>query len=215
MKLLSWIYNHVTHRMVRGFNMLTLGWTDGYSFIPAAFNMMASADPGKHIMGAASEIDKRKSGYKRRRETVCRKPDAAMAMIHNALKAGIQASYILMDTWFTNEPFINNILGEGLDVIGMLKDNKQLYCYQGRLYNLEALSRLVAFNRGGNAFDSITVTAKKFNIPVKLVFVRNRNKAGEYILLRNDPKTICELYNKNATDQLVCIPSGIYQGFIP
>jgi len=191
-ELLSWIYNHVTHRMVRGFNMLTLGWTDGYSFVPTAFNMMASADPGKHIMGAASGIDKRKSGYKRRREAICRKPDAAMTMIHNALKAGIQASYILMDTWFTNEPFINNILGEGLDVIGMLKDNKQLYCYQGRLYNLKALSKLVAFNRGGNVFGSITVTTKKFNIPVKLVFVRNRNKAGEYIILLT---TDCSLSN--------------------
>lgn len=191
-ELLSWIYNHVTHRMVRGFNMLTLGWTDGYSFVPAAFNMMASADPGKHIMGAAFGIDKRKSGYKRRRETTCHKPDAAMAMIHNALKAGIQASYILMDTWFTNEPFINNILGEGLDVIGMLKDNKQLYCYQGRLYNLKALSKLVAFNRGGNVFGSITVTTKKFNLPVKLVFVRNRNKAGEYIILLT---TDCSLSN--------------------
>lgn len=191
-ELLSWIYNHVTHRMVRGFNMLTLGWTDGYSFVPAAFNMMASADPGKHIMGAAFGIDKRKSGYKRRREATCHKPDAAMAMIHNALKAGIQASYILMDTWFTNEPFINNILGEGLDVIGMLKDNKQLYCYQGRLYNLKALSKLVAFNRGGNVFGSITVTTKKFNLPVKLVFVRNRNKAGEYIILLT---TDCSLSN--------------------
>lgn len=191
-ELLSWIYNHVTHRMVRGFNMLTLGWTDGYSFVPAAFNMMASADPGKHIMGAASGIDKRKSGYKRRREATCHKPDAAMAMIHNALKAGIQASYILMDTWFTNEPFINNILGEGLDVIGMLKDNKQLYCYQGRFYNLKALGKLVAFNRAGNVFGSITVTTKKFNIPVKLVFVRNRNKAGEYIILLT---TDCSLSN--------------------
>lgn len=191
-ELLSWIYNHVTHRMVRGFNMLTLGWTDGYSFVPAAFNMMASADSGKHIMGAASGIDRRKSGYKRRREAVCRKPDAAMTMIHNALKAGIQASYILMDTWFTNEPFINNILGEGLDVIGMLKDNKQLYCYQGRFYNLKALGKLVAFNRAGNVFGSITVTTKKFNIPIKLVFVRNRNKAGEYIILLT---TDCSLSN--------------------
>ena len=97
-----------------------------------------------------------------------------------------------MDTWFTNEPFINNILGEGLDVIGMLKDNKQLYCYQGRFYNLKALGKLVAFNRAGNVFGSITVTTKKFNIPIKLVFVRNRNKAGEYIILLT---TDCSLSN--------------------
>lgn len=56
--------------------MLTLGWTDGYSFVPAAFNMMASVGLGKHIMGVASRIDKRKSGYKRRQEVGCRKPDA-------------------------------------------------------------------------------------------------------------------------------------------
>lgn len=182
-ELLSWAYNHVTHKMVKVFNMLTLGWTGGYSFVPASFNMMASADSGKHIMGAASGIDRRKSGYRRRQEAVCHKPDAAMAIIHNALKAGIQASYILMDTWFTNKPFISSILSKGLDVIGMLKDNKQLYRYQGRLYNLKALSKLVAFNRAGNVFGSITVTTKKHSIPVKLVFVRNRNKAGEYIIL--------------------------------
>lgn len=98
--------------------MLTPGWTDGYSFVPVAFNMMASADPKKHIMGASSGIDKRKSGYKRRQEAVCHKPDAAMAMIRSALKAGICASYILMDTWFTNEPFINNILEKDWMLLG-------------------------------------------------------------------------------------------------
>lgn len=72
------------------------------------------------------------------------------------------------------------------------QDNKQLYCYQGRLYNLKALGKLVAFNRGGNVFGSITVTTKKFNLPVKLVFVRNRNKAGEYITLLT---TDCSLSN--------------------
>lgn len=56
----------------------------------------------------------------------------------------------------------------------MVKNNKQLYCYRGRL---------VAFNKAGNVIGSITVTTKKFNIPVKLVFVRNRNKADEYIIL--------------------------------
>ena len=146
-------------------------------------------------MGAASGIDRRKSGYERRQEAVSHKPDAAMAMIRNVLKAGIQASYVLMDTWFTNEPFIHNILSEGLDVIGMLKDSKQLCRYRGRLCNLKALSKLVAFNKAGNIFGSITVTTKKHGIPVKLVFVRNRNKAGEYIILLT---TDCSLRNSGA-----------------
>ena len=133
-ELPSWIYNHVTHRMVKGFNMLTLGWTDGYSFVPVAFNMMASADPGKHIMRAVSGIDRRKSDYKRRQEAVCHKPDAAMAMIHNALKAGIEAGYILMDTWFTNEPFVNRIHHQ---IKCLLSQNPTPF-YRGRLSSTQS-----------------------------------------------------------------------------
>lgn len=45
-ELLSRVYDHVIHKTVKGFSMLTLGWTDGYSFVPIGFNMMASADGG-------------------------------------------------------------------------------------------------------------------------------------------------------------------------
>ncbi len=40
-ELLSRVYDHVIGKTVKGFNMLTLGWTDNYSFVPVAFNMMA------------------------------------------------------------------------------------------------------------------------------------------------------------------------------
>ncbi|MBO5596982.1 MAG: transposase [Oribacterium sp.] len=182
-ELLSWVFNHVTNKTVKGFNMLTLGWSDGYSFIPVGFNMMASTDDNKIISPESNDIDKRNSGYKRRQEARLHKPQAAIQMIHDALASGIKASYILMDTWFTNEPFINEILKEGLDVIGMLKDNKQLYWYNGRLYNLKALSKLIDRRKPGDIFGSIVVRTKTNNIPVRLVFVRNRNNRSEYIIL--------------------------------
>ena len=71
------------------------------------------------------------------------KPDAAIAMIRDALAAGIPAEYILMDTWFTNELFIKRILGCGHDVIGMLKNNRQMYHFNG-LYNLDSLAAYFA-----------------------------------------------------------------------
>lgn len=58
-------------------------------------------------------------------------------MIPDALLAGIRADYVLMDTWFINEPFIKDVIKEGIDVSGMLKDNKQRYSYKGKLYNLK------------------------------------------------------------------------------
>ena len=182
-ELLSYVYNHVTGRTVKGFNLLALGWTDGYSYIPVGFNMMASAKPGKRLNGIREGIDKRSNGYKARKNAILQKPEAAIRLIRNALAAGIRASCVLMDTWFTNEPFIEKILAEGLDVIGMLKDNQQYYIYQGHRYQLKSLGTLVSFRKPGNILYSITVRTGKKNIPVKLVFVRNRNNRSQYIVL--------------------------------
>ena len=182
-ELLSFVFNHVIGKTVRGFNMLALGWTDGFSFIPVGFNMMASAKPEKRITDADASIDKRSNGGKARKDAVLQKPEAAMKLICNALDAGIKASYVLMDTWFTNEPFIAQILDKGLDVIGMLKDNNQFYYYNGKKYNLKQIGKLVSFSKLGNILYSIQVKTGKKMIPVKLVFVRNRNKRSEYIII--------------------------------
>lgn len=189
-ELLSYVFNHVIGKTVKGFNLLTLGWTDGYSFIPVGFNMMASAKESKRIAPANASIDKRSNGGKARKNAVLQKPEAAMLLIRNALSAGIKASYVLMDTWFTNEPFIANILAEGLDVIGMLKDNKQRYIYKGKKYNLKQPGKLVSFHRPGDILFSIQVSTGKQNIPVKLVFVRNRNKCSDYIVLLSTDCTL-------------------------
>lgn len=189
-ELLSYVFNHVIGKTVKGFNLLTLGWTDGYSFIPVGFNMMASAKESKRIAPANASIDKRSNGGKTRKNAVLQKSEAAMLLIRNALSAGIKASYVLMDTWFTNEPFIANILAEDLDVIGMLKDNKQRYIYKGKKYNLKQLGKLVSFHRPGDILFSIQVSTGKQNIPVKLVFVRNRNKCSDYIVLLSTDCTL-------------------------
>lgn len=182
-ELLSFVYDHVIHKTVRGFNLLLLGWTDGYSFLPVAFNMLASAKEEKRINPVNGSIDKRTNGAKAREDAVMKKPEAALALLHAALEAGIEASCVLMDTWFTNEPFIHAILDEGLDVIGMVKDNKQRYWYKGKLLSLKDLARHMQIDPFHNILGSVIVQTKKHGIAVKLVFVRNRNKKEEYIVL--------------------------------
>ena len=39
-ELLSTVYDHVSHKYLKGFQLLTLGWSDGYSFIPCNFSLM-------------------------------------------------------------------------------------------------------------------------------------------------------------------------------
>ena len=66
-ELLAFVFDHVIGKSVRGFNLLTLGWTDGFSFIPVAFNMLSSAKQEKRFKEINSKIDRRtmatKQGY--------------------------------------------------------------------------------------------------------------------------------------------------------
>ena len=98
------------------------------------------------------------------------KTEAAVLLIKNALKAGVKADYVLMDTWFTTEPMIADILETGMDVIGMVKQLKQCYIYKDKKYKLPELKKFVSFEGAGNIFGSLVVTTKT-GIPVKIVFV--------------------------------------------
>lgn len=182
-ELLARVYDHVEHKCQRGFTMLTLGWSDGYSFIPTGFNMLSSANKCNRYNEISDTIDRRSNGYRIRKESMMHKTDAAVHLIKNALNVGIKAQYVLMDTWFTTEPMISEILNLGLDTIGMVKQLKQRYTYNGKLYKLSELKKFVSFEGAGNIFGSLTVTTK-IGIPAKIVFVRNRNKKSEclYIL---------------------------------
>lgn len=64
----------------------------------------------------------------------------------------------------------------------MVKQLKQCYTYNGRQYTLPGLKKFVDFSGAGNIFGSLIVTTKT-GIPVKIVFVRNRNKKSECLYL--------------------------------
>lgn len=182
-ELLARVYDHVEHRFQKGFTLLTLGWSDGYSFIPVGFNLLSSAKKSNRYNEVSENIDHRTNDYKFRKESMMSKTDAAVLLIQRALQSGIKADYLLMDTWFTTEPMIRSVLDAGLDVIGMVKQLKQRYTYKGKKYTLHELKRMVRFEGAKNIFGSLVVTTKT-GIPVKIVFVRNRNKKSEclYIL---------------------------------
>ena len=182
-ELLARVYDHVEHKFQRGFTMLALGWSDGYSFVPVGFNLLSSANKNNRYQEISDNIDHRTNGYKTRKDSMLSKPEAAIKLIKNALDAGIIADYVLMDTWFTTEPFIKSILELGLDVIGMVKQLNQHYQFNGKTYTLPELQKFVDYNGASNIFGSLYVTTKN-GISVKIVFVRNKNKKSEclYIL---------------------------------
>ena len=66
----------MNHKYKRGFTMLTLGWSDGYSFIPTGFNLLSSAKKSNRYQEISEDIDHRTNGFRARKEALMKKTDA-------------------------------------------------------------------------------------------------------------------------------------------
>lgn len=133
-------HSSIKNRFYKGFRMLTLGWSDGFTFMPLDFALLSSLKG--QITGISAKIDKRCSGYKRRLEGLQSAPDVIPAMLERALLSGITAEYVLMDTWYTQQPLIKSIVDLGLEVIGMVKATNQRYIVNNRRVSLKELYSL-------------------------------------------------------------------------
>jgi hypothetical protein len=190
-ELLARCKDHTNNCYYKGFRMLTLGWSDGHTFIPTDFAMLSSQTAC--LNGINENIDKRSLGYKRRLEAFKKAPDLIPNMIDRTLQSGVQASYVLMDTWFTHAPLIRAVLKRGLDVIGMVKDTNQRYQVHGRNLSLKELYKEASMKKfkRTNVLRSITTTLSG-DILVKIVFIQHRSKKREWLAILSTDVTLEE-----------------------
>jgi hypothetical protein len=97
-----------------------------------------------------------------------------------------------MDSWFTTEPFVKSLSDLGQDVIGMVKDLKQRYDYNGRLYTLPQLAKIAMDRSNTHIYRSLMVRTIKHHLPVRIVFVRNRNKKSELLYILSTDNALSE-----------------------
>ncbi|MGI6332968.1 MAG: IS4 family transposase [Zhaonellaceae bacterium] len=191
-ELLARCFDHASQKMkfYKGFRMLTLGWSDGATFIPVDFSLLSSTK--SQINGISSKVDRRSSGYKRRLEALQTAPEQIPNMIKRAMDAGMDASYVLMDTWFTQQPLIKSIKEQGLDVIGMVKNLKQRYLVDGQRVSLEQLYQLAKPATGKKGILRSIYTTQANGVQVKVVFVRNRNKKSKWLAILSTDLTLSD-----------------------
>ena len=180
-ELLAWIYDHNSGRSLKGFKLLTLGWSDGNSFLPLDFVLCSSTKADKRLQGITKELDKRSCGYKRRIEALTKSTDHLEAMVKRAINFGLRADYVLMDSWFCF-PAILAALGKHLPVICMAKDLPTvLYQHKGKWVRLSKLYSLLRKKPGKAKILTSVVVETKEGQQVKIVFVRNRNKKRQWL----------------------------------
>ena len=135
-ELLAWVHDHNGGRSLKGFKLLTLGWSDGVRFLPLDFTLCSSAKTGKRLQGVTKEVDMRCWGYKRRMEAMAKSTRDLETMVKRVQARGIRDDYLLMDRWFTF-PSILAGLGKPLPVICMGKNlPKVFYRHDGQWLTL-------------------------------------------------------------------------------
>ena len=203
-ELLAKAYDHANHRYRFGFRMLTLGWSDGSTFLPVN-SVLLSSESKKNRINEAADVDKRTAGYRRRMLSMQKGTLAMPELLKAAKKATIPASYVLFDSWFSSPSTLHAVKSIGYDVIGMVKKTPKMFFR----YNGEDMSLLTIYDknkkrRGRSRYLlSVLVDVVKDgeSIPAKVVYVRNRNKRKEYLcLICTDPSLdeneIIRIYGK-------------------
>lgn len=100
-ELLTKTYDHAGHRYRFGFRMLTLGWSDGSTFLPVN-SVLLSSENKKNRINEAADMDKRAVGYRRRMLSMKKGTHAMLELLRSAKKAAVPAEYVLFDSWFTS-----------------------------------------------------------------------------------------------------------------
>ncbi|WP_010498974.1 IS4 family transposase [Paenibacillus elgii] len=188
-ELLARFRDHATGAYYKGFRMLTMGWSDSHSFIPMDFALLSSIK--SQINGITEGIDKSTIGYKRREESLLPAPKVIASMIDRAIAAGVSASYALMDSWFTHAPLIKEILGRGLHVIGMIKNDNKRYLMNGNRLSLKELYLAATQVEGKNSSILRSIRTELIpGIPVLVVFIRHRTKKNEWLAILSTDLTL-------------------------
>ncbi len=185
-ELLAKVYDHAKHCYKFGFRMLTLGWSDGSTFLPVN-SILLSTENKKNRINEAKQLDKRTVGYKRRMLAVEKGTLAMLELLRTAKKADIPAKYVLFDSWFSSPSSLHSVKEIGYDVIAMVKKTpKMFFRFNGEDMPLTTIYNKNKKRRGRSRYllsVQIDVVKDGKSIPAKVVYVRNKNKRNEYLCL--------------------------------
>lgn len=191
-EMLSRVFDHTDNRYYRGFRMLTLGWSDGISFLPVSCALLAASKEKNRLAPFCMALDRRTNGARRRREGIGKTTDVLVEMVTEALASGIQASHLLFDSWFAFPATMKKLLAKGVHTLCMLRITEKIfYRYQGVDLHLAAIYRKIRKRRGRAkilASVMVGIGEDDSGVPLvaKIVFFRDRSSKKWLALLSTD-----------------------------
>lgn len=186
-ELLAKIYDHDQHRYSTGYRNLTIGWSDGNTFLPVNCALMSTRKKTNLVGSKSSITDQRTIAGQRRSQAQRKMNEVVLELISQALRLGVTAKYVLFDSWYSSPQMFWHLKELGLESVAMLKrSSKVYYRYRGRNYSIKALyQRLLNSKRpAGQSYLYSSIVEANFQgqvFPVKIVFVaKNKSQIQSY-----------------------------------
>ncbi|WP_010530580.1 IS4 family transposase [Lentibacillus jeotgali] len=207
-ELLSRVKDHTTGDYVKGFRMLTLGWSDGATFLPLSFSLLSSKKAKNRFQEINPAIDKRTVGYRRRKEALRKGTETMFTLLDAINPVKLGAKTLLFDSWFAYPGIIKKVvMNYPLHVVCMIKRSPKIhYTYKGKSYTLNQLYKKVRKKRGrAKILSSILVgigpDENDDDIQARIVFVRDRNRSKQWLALlttnlEHSEEDVVQIYGK-------------------
>ncbi len=184
-ELLTKVFDHYSMKFKSGYHMLTLGWSDGNSFVPVNHCLLSSADD-KNLLCKATNFDDRSLAGKRRKQSRRKATEVMIDLVKTAQLSGMSAKYVLFDSWFSSPKTITALKTDcGLDTIAVVKKSSKIqYGYQDGRYNIKEIYRQCKKRRGRSRYLlSVDITVGDEAIPAKIVCVRNISRKKDWLAI--------------------------------
>ena len=195
-ELLAKVFDHARHIYIYGFRMLTLCWSDGNTVLPVSHCLLSTENARNRIQEASAKVDARSNGNKQRKLAQMKATEVALELLKEAKAMGIPAKHVLFDSWFCTPSAMLDIKEIGYYVIGMVKKSSKIhFCFNGKMQDVKSIYSQSKKRRGKAAWTlSVEVKAVKDGreTPVRLVYVLNRNKKREYLVLATTDMSLTE-----------------------
>ena len=148
----SRVFDHVSMKYRKGYRLMTLGWTDGNTFLPVNSSLLASSRES-NLIGPIGDYDGRSLAAKRRKLAQMKGTDVMIELLKNAQSAGHHADYVLFDTWFSSPAQIIAVKDLGLDTIAMIKKSSRIYYdYEGKQLSIKKIFGICKKRRGRSKY---------------------------------------------------------------
>jgi hypothetical protein len=128
----KYVWSNKEHRSINAINIVSLNYADSHSTFQLDFSIKMNDSKRLDISEFTTKLHHCSNAYKRKSETIKGKNTLAIEMLERALDNGVEADYLLVDSWYAKPNFIKQADELGMPVIARVPNNELIWNFKGK-----------------------------------------------------------------------------------